>query len=229
MAKVDVLIPTFNRGVMLREAVQSILKQTMQDFRIIIWDDGSTDGSTEKEALPDDPRIIVLNRGGENKGIAYARNQLLKQVEAPFACWQDSDDISTPRRLEIMLKHMEETKADVAMSYLNFFNGALSRKRWYPYKVDTAKYAIPDANGNPPNYGMNNNMTFATCFFRGDLKVFPFDETKIVAEDHAWFRSLLHAGKKFATFPEALYFARRHPGRITVLVREGKTPKRKYK
>ena len=229
MAKVDVLIPTYDRGSMLLEAVQSILKQTMQDFRIVIWDDGSTDGSTDDGALPSDPRIIILNRGGENKGIAHARNQLLGVIEAPFACWQDSDDIATPDRLAKMVAHIEKTGSDVAMSYLNFFNGALNRKRWYIYRVDTIKYAIPDEKGQPPGYGMLNNMTFATCIFKASLKEFPFDRTRVVAEDMDWFQSLLRAGKTFSTLPEVLYFVRRHPGRITFMARDGKIAKRKYK
>lgn len=220
MAKVDVLIPTWNRGGLLGVAVQSILTQTEQDFRIVIYDDGSTDGSVE--ALPKDPRIVLF-RGEKNKGIPYARNQLLSHIESPLCCWQDSDDIAHPERLKKILQHMVETGADVGLSYLYFFNGALNRKRWYIYKADTSKYAVPDADGNPADYGIYNNLTFASCFFKGNLQGYPFDLTKRVSEDYEWFRTLIRAGKTFTTLHEPLYFARRHPARTSTLFRGGLT------
>lgn len=215
MAKIDVLIPTFNRGVMLREAVQSILNQTMQDFRIIIWDDGSTDGSTEKEALPDDPRILVLNKGEENRGIAHARSQLLKQVEAPFAAWQDSDDISDPKRLEVMLKHLEDTGADFAFSYLYFFNGNVKRKHWHLHKVDTARYkALKD--GGPEHYGLKNNMNHPTAVFKASVTQYPVQPNgRSFGTDFLWVKSLLDSGVTFSHVSEPLYFLRRHSERVT--------------
>ena len=217
MARVDVLLPTYNRGEMLLESVRSILGQTIQDFRLVIYDDGSTDRSIER--LPKDPRIVLL-RGEENQGIAFARNQLLQHIESPFCCWQDSDDVSDPTRLAKMLRLMKSTGADVGLSYLYFFNGSVQRKHWHLYKVDTTRYAVPGKEEGPQDFGIYNNMTFATCFFKKELKVFPFDLTKRISEDAQWFRTLIQAGKTFVTLPEPLYFARRHAGRSVNLFQE---------
>ena len=216
-AKVDVLIPTHNRGTMLLECLRSVLSQSEQDFRIVIFDDGSTDGSTDLGVLPDDPRIVVM-RTPTNRGIPYARNRLLDAVQAPYACWQDSDDVSHQKRLKTMLGLLEDTGADLALSHLYFFNGAVSRKHWHRYKVDTSQYQIPDEDGEPHDYGLPNNLTFATCFFRQAITEYKFNPIKIIAEDYDLFRRLLDDGKTFATHPEPLYFARRHPQRTTQLV-----------
>jgi len=210
VAKVDVLIPTYNRGNLLREAVASILRQTMGDFRILIWDDGSTDGSTDEGFLPKDPRIEIYNREGSNKGIAAARNSLLDLVEAPFCAWQDSDDIAHHERLEKMVFALRNTRADLAMSYLYFFNGSWKRKRWHPYsKIDTTKYD-PDA----VECGVDGNLTHATAVFRPHLKEYRCDTGRIAGSDYLWVKSLVMAGVSFTTVPEYLYYARRHSGRI---------------
>lgn len=217
MAKVDVLIPTFNRGAMLKEAVQSILRQTMSDFRILIWDDGSTDGSTDPKALPSDPRIVVLNRGGENQGIAHARTQLLAAVEAPFACWQDSDDLSSPDRLMKMLAHLEKSGADIAFSYIYFFNGNVTRKHWHLRKVDTSRYGPAK-----PGFGLDGNMTHPTAMFRRCLCRYPVpDIGRAYGTDRFWLVSLIQAGVKFSHLTEPLYFLRRHPSRVTKQRRGG--------
>jgi len=197
---------------MLREAVESILRQSMRDFRIVIWDDGSTDGSTDRGALPSDPRILVLNRGGQNCGIAKARSQLLAAVTAPFVCWQDSDDLSVPQRLEKMLAHLEASGADMAFSYLTAFRGSLSRRHWRLRKVDVAKYRA-DAVG----FGLDGgNMTHATAVFKSHLCKYPVPTNgRAFGTDRYWLSTLIRGGVRFSCLPEALYFMRDHPGRVT--------------
>ena len=212
MAKVDVLIPTYNRGTMLQDSVRSILGQSFKDFRIVIYDDGSTDDSLDQ--LPSDPRIEVI-RGEENKGIAHARTQLLAQVEAPFCAWQDSDDISDPHRLRKMLDHIEEVESDIAFSYLHFFRGSFKRRHWHLYKVDTTKYKTPE-QGGPDHYGLDGNMTHPTAVFRQAVVKYPVEDMRRpFGSDRFWLMSLLRAGFKFSYLPEPLYYLRRHDGRVT--------------
>lgn len=218
-ARVDVLIPTFNRGDMLPECLRSILNQTEQDFRIVIYDDGSTDGSTDPGSIPDDPRIEIYNRGGEHKGVAAARNALLGLITAPFACWQDSDDRSHQERLERMVSHLEREGSDAAFSYLNFFNGSWSQKHWHLCVVDTSKWRVPDENGDPADWGMRNNTSFASGFFRKELAETKFDVSFRVAEDWDWIKRLIQQGFRITTEPKVYYYARRHPGRLTVQAR----------
>ena len=68
---VSVIIPTYNRGWILKEAIDSVLAQDFEDFELIVVDDGSTDNTREiLDTYGQD--IIVL--GQANKGVSAARN-----------------------------------------------------------------------------------------------------------------------------------------------------------
>ena len=95
--KVSVLMPVYNGQAYLREAVESILNQTLTDFEFIIVDDGSTDGTNAILQSYDDRRMVMVcqeHRGlvaSLNKGLAIARGEYVARI--------DSDDIALPDRL----------------------------------------------------------------------------------------------------------------------------------
>jgi len=99
--KISVLIPAYNREKFLERAVYSILNQTYQNFEILIFDDGSIDNTRALIVglVMRDDRIKAI-WGDKNKGVGYARNQLLKACTTRYAIRQDSDDISKPERIE---------------------------------------------------------------------------------------------------------------------------------
>jgi glycosyltransferase involved in cell wall biosynthesis len=72
MPKVSVVIPTYNYGRFLGEAIQSVLDQTFQDFEIFVVDDGSTDNTKEIVDSFKDHRIKYIYQ--ENRGVSAARN-----------------------------------------------------------------------------------------------------------------------------------------------------------
>ena len=98
--KISVLIPVFNREKYIRRAIGSIMRQTYQNLEIIVYDDGSTDNSVHiiQDLMKRDSRIRLI-QGYENRGVGFARNQLLGACNTKIACWHDSDDISYPKRI----------------------------------------------------------------------------------------------------------------------------------
>ena len=99
---VTVIIPTYNRLALLREAVSSVLTQTFRDFEVLVVDDGSTDGTAEYLAGIHDPRLrhIPVPHSGNaararNTGAAHALGQVL--------AFLDSDDVWLARKLEIQI------------------------------------------------------------------------------------------------------------------------------
>ena len=108
---VSVIIPTYNRKHLLQRALDSVLGQTLKDLEVIITDDGSTDGTAEKFAFVDDPRVqyhALLHRGAcaaRNAGIELARGQ--------YIAFLDSDDVWVPDKLEVQRRQLEEAGADV--------------------------------------------------------------------------------------------------------------------
>lgn len=100
MPKVSVVIPCYNQGKYINEAVESVLAQTFQDFEIIVVDDGSIDKST-KELLQDYSRfktqVIFLN---ENKGVSVARNKGIELASGDYILPLDADDKVGEKYLE---------------------------------------------------------------------------------------------------------------------------------
>lgn len=94
--RVSVIIPTYNRGEMLVEALDSVLAQTFTDFEIIVIDDGSKD-QTAKLIEPYLDRIAY--RVQQNGGVAAARNHGIRLARAEYICFLDSDDKWKPEKL----------------------------------------------------------------------------------------------------------------------------------
>ena len=87
--KISVIIPTYNRKFFLKRSVDSVLKQTLKPYEIIIIDDGSSDGTSSmiKESYP----AVNLIRQ-ENKGVSAARNNGIRSSSGDWICFLDSDD-----------------------------------------------------------------------------------------------------------------------------------------
>jgi glycosyltransferase involved in cell wall biosynthesis len=93
---VSAIIPTFNRGWILNEAIQSVLDQTYQPMEIIVVDDGSTDDTRDiLDSFGDG--ITVLYQ--ENRGVSAARNLGIKHSHGELIAFLDSDDLWTPDKI----------------------------------------------------------------------------------------------------------------------------------
>lgn len=96
--RVSVVIAVHNGERYLREAIDSILAQTLADFELIVVDDGSTDGTARILDGYRDPRLLRL-RNGRNLGAAAAANRGLAQARAALVARMDADDYAYPERL----------------------------------------------------------------------------------------------------------------------------------
>lgn len=114
-AKVDVLIPAFNVGATVVEAVASILNQTFRDIRVVVVDDGSGDDTAEKLAAlaAMDSRLSIHRQA--NGGIVDALNNGLELCTAEYVARHDADDIAFPDRLEKQLAYLEANPDCVAV------------------------------------------------------------------------------------------------------------------
>ena len=88
---ISVVIPTYNRGKVIRKSIESVLNQSYKNIELIIIDDGSTDNTEFVVKKISDNRIkyIKLN---ENKGACYARNIGIKKAKGKYIAFVDSDD-----------------------------------------------------------------------------------------------------------------------------------------
>ncbi len=98
---VSVILPTYNRVTLLREALQSALAQTHPVYEIIVIDDGSTDATRELVASYGAP---VRYRFQTNAGPAAARNAGLRAAQGEYIAFLDSDDIWRPEKLALQVE-----------------------------------------------------------------------------------------------------------------------------
>src|ERR1700740_1969587 len=101
MADVAVLMTVYNGMPYLPRAVESVLEQTFRDFRFVIVNDGSIDGTVQYLAGITDPRVLVLHQA--KRGTGAAANHGLKHCNADFVARMDADDVALSGRLEAQL------------------------------------------------------------------------------------------------------------------------------
>ena len=103
MARVSVLLPSYNHAAFIDEAIASVLGQTFRDLELVIVDDGSTDGSWERIERFDDGRIVRHRQ--ENRGAHAALNRALELASprSEYVAILNSDDAWDPHWLELAL------------------------------------------------------------------------------------------------------------------------------
>ncbi|OQB29167.1 MAG: putative glycosyltransferase EpsE [Bacteroidetes bacterium ADurb.Bin174] len=104
--RVSILMPVYNNGDYVAEAIESMLCQTFTDFELIVLDDCSTDHSREVIESFTDKRIIY-NRNEKNIGLANNLNIGLDLSRGEFIARMDGDDISLPERLQIQVDFLD--------------------------------------------------------------------------------------------------------------------------
>ena len=141
MEKVSIIIPTYNRADVLSLSVQSVLQQTYADFELLIVDDGSSDNTDIVVESWHDDRIRYLKLP-ENKGVAAARNEGIRQAKYDYIAFQDSDDCWMPDKLEKQMDFfMQNPEADLL---------------YCPYecqKADGTVIFVPDSTIPPEEIG----------------------------------------------------------------------------
>ncbi len=102
---ISVLISVYNDALYLGPAIRSILSQSLEDFEIVIVDDGSTDGTAEVIRSFDDPRIRSVHH--ENRGLVPSLNRGLDLCRGKYVARLDGDDTSRPDRLARQLEFLD--------------------------------------------------------------------------------------------------------------------------
>ncbi len=114
---VSVIIPTYNYGQYIADALESILAQTFRDLEVVVVDDGSTDNTREVVGRFTDARVRLIS--GENGGTASARNRGRAEARGELIAWLDADDLWRPTFLERMVTLLE-SEPEVGHCFANF-------------------------------------------------------------------------------------------------------------
>ncbi len=197
--KISVLMPMYNAGRFLDEAVRSILEQSYADFELLVLDDASTDGSRERIARLKDERIRLL-ANERNLGLAATLNRGLELASGELIARMDADDVSLPERFARQAAAFA-SRAELALCCTNVVSiseaGEVLTRPWYPLRTDVGWDLF-----------FHSSIAHSSVMLRrsalGDLR---YPATR--AEDAGLWRALLGRGA-FLLLPEVLLKYRVH-------------------
>jgi glycosyltransferase involved in cell wall biosynthesis len=135
--KVSVIIPVYNTGAYVEEAVRSIMNQTLREIEIIVIDDGSTDNSLSviEKLAREDNRIHYLSQ--VNQGQSVARNVGIETAAGAYVYFMDSDDLLNDSALEQCYLKSEELKTDFILFNSQVLNKENEFGISYDYQAPT--------------------------------------------------------------------------------------------
>jgi glycosyltransferase involved in cell wall biosynthesis len=184
----SIIVPTYQRAELLKAAIDSVLRQTIEDFECIVVDDGS-----DPPAEPVGDRRVRLLRRQQNGGQAPARNVGLNAARGRYVTFLDDDDVYTPDRLAIALEGL--SRAPVAVCWTGHLDEHSREGRIWEGNVYDSILA-----GFPPHLGASA--------LRRDLAV-PFDERFQPTEDAEWWLRVASSAN-VATVPQIGHLFRGH-------------------
>jgi len=212
MAKISIITPARDRSDLIGETIESVIKQTEQDWQLIVVDDHSSPKDKTEEVIKDfkDNRILYYKLTDENgKGISAARNFGIMIAETELITFLDSDDLCYPERIELTLKEFLEKKPDLTYGNL---------KRWDPQtnEVTDQLSQFQPANFDFARFKELDYIPMGTVTTkRSILLEFPFNSFFRRAEDYDLLMRLAKRGYKFHYIDQPLIKYRRHEGSIT--------------
>jgi glycosyltransferase involved in cell wall biosynthesis len=194
---VSVVIPCYNQGQYLDEAIESVLSQTYQHFEIIVINDGSTDPETI-EILKNyqKPKTRIIHT--ENQGVIAARNQAIKASQGKYILPLDADDKIGSTYLEEAVELLEANEnLGIVYCEAEFFG------------KQTGKWELPEYKF--PNI-LLSNMIFCSGFFRKSdwQQVNGYNPNMVDGwEDYDFWLSIIELGREVYRIPKILFCYRR--------------------
>ncbi|MGI8495489.1 MAG: glycosyltransferase family 2 protein, partial [Pyrinomonadaceae bacterium] len=196
MPKVSVIIPCFNLGKYINEAIESVLNQNFQDFEIIVVNDGSTDSETNfiLRNLAH-PKIKLIST--ENQGLSRARNNGITASTGKYILPLDADDKIAPTYLDKAVSILDRNeKTGIVYCLAEFFDRENSKWDLPSYKLSRI---------------LLDNLIFCSAFFRRrDWEtVGGYKPTMIYGwEDYEFWISIIELKREVYQIPEYLFFYR---------------------
>ncbi|MBS7836626.1 glycosyltransferase family 2 protein [Wohlfahrtiimonas chitiniclastica] len=192
----SIIMPAYNVEKYIKDAIESVLKQTYVHFELLIIDDCSTDQTKQiiLEYINKDSRIKLLCND-HNSGVAITRNKGIKQAIYPYLCFLDSDDLWTPDKLEKYAAVFEAGHNVLYSFYTRFTDQETLNLVKAPEKIEYSELLKGNCIGN---------LTGAyNCQKLGKVYQKP-----VRHEDYLMWLEVLKKGKEAICVPENLAYYR---------------------
>ncbi len=231
---VSVVLPVYNGGDILGDSIESVLKQTYENFELIIINDGSKDDTLNiaQRYAAIDSRIRVLTQ--ENKKIPRTLSRGFREAAGEFLTWTSADNIMDADFLE---KMVEELRYDpqIAMVWgnmrlINAKGKKYSKHGWYEFPMGSGNVIFP-GDTNELNTYANNTIGAAFMYRKKAAEILGcYSSYKHTLEDYDyWMRmnSLLEI--RHTSFTKPVYSYRWHDGSLTAKDKELGITRNRYK
>lgn len=209
MAKVTVLMPTYNVAPYVKEAIDSVLQQTYNDFELLIIDDCSTDDTISVVRDINDPRIRIV-QNDKNVGLAENLNRGLSRITTEYVARMDGDDIAEPFWLEREVAILD-SHHDIGICSVGFerFGTVKSLVRFPEQHEDCMANMLFECSVIVPTFRMSLYRDYG---LRYSTDAFP-------AEDYRFWAECLRVTRIY-NIQETLFHYRMHPTQICTARRE---------
>lgn len=203
---ISIVMSVYNGDQFLREAIDSILNQTITDFEFIVIDDGSTDSSADIVRSYQDERIYFAQQ--ENSGLAAALNKGIDLAKGEYIARMDADDISFPHRLELqyayLLDHPDILAIGTAAEWIDVDGSYICTIQKATSYEDIKKH-LPDTPFIHPSVMFRRNAFYRAGRYPSQLRH---------GEDTILFNKMAKLGQ-VRNLEEALIAYRIHPGALS--------------
>ena len=208
--KVSIIIPIYNHEKYLRECLDSVINQTMNDIEIICVNDGSTDGSLDilKEYANNDNRLKIVDK--KNTGLGPSRNVGLDYISGEYVMFLDSDDMLRNNACEVAYGKIKESNSDILSFGWNVFtdtNNPVYKKISKDYKLVDKNISFMNKDWEKAlntDHPYSVNKIYKTDF----LKNYRFLRNKFFAEEIDMSYKLFKNCSKITLIDDVLYKVR---------------------
>lgn len=214
-----ICVPVYNAVSFIDDTVKSVLRSTHENFKLVLTDNCSTDGTIEKLKYwsRQDSRIIVL-LNDRNIGVSGNVLRCIPYINTPYVAWLDADDMFSPYYMELCKRELKQHDADAVFfqtiyidpqgKYLEGGTKHGCRPTWYQDPSEKAFLFCRPASCDK----IWDHRTSSLAYY------YEFKPTVSNARAHMDIASNLQAlsqCRKIISIPNALYYRRIHPGSIT--------------
>lgn len=201
--RISVIMGIYNCASTLPEALESLLAQTYQNFKVIMCDDGSVDNTYEvAKGYADKYKNFILIKNDTNKGLNYTLNHCLEYVDTELVARMDGDDISLPTRFEEEIAVLDaKPEMSFVSAGMNFFdeNGIFRTSKLNEYPM-------------PKDFIYGTPFCHAPCMVRAEaykaVGGYSVDEKLLRVEDYHLWSKMYTLGLRGYNITEPLYMMR---------------------
>jgi len=199
--RLSVIVPVYEMGRYLPEAIASIEAQGVDDVEIIVVDDGSTDETPQVVATLGD-RVVAIRQ--DNAGPAAARNRGLAVARGDLIAFLDADDLWPEGKLELQVGRLDgDPELDAVLGRIQF--------------VALEDGVVPEVEFEDPDAQTATHVHLGSGVYRRRAfdRIGGFDESLRFSEDVDWFMRAREAGLKIAIVADVTLVYRLHGSNMT--------------